>query len=650
MSRGYEGWDSPPRSRDTDSGRRSHRRRGSGPDDDRRQADEYGSDEYTEHGDYGSRPYAGPEGYGTDGYGGDYRGGDQPAGYGSGYQGGYGDDGYAGQGYDGGGYADGYGGGYAENGYSGDNPENGYGGDDPDAYAARDPYASRDPYATGDYGPADPYAGPDPRASGPHGLTDPRASTDPYRRGRDPYDTGGGGYAGQDSYAGQDGFAGHDPYASSPGGGYDRGSYEQQDDDLYRWRDAPGAGDDPGLTRRRSASREGEFDAEDPRHDGFFRGFGGDDDLGGGGRSRSRSRGGGRSPSRGRPPKQRKSHAGLVALGVVLAVIAGVAYTGYHYYSLYKARHATYVGSGYGHTLITVKNGDTLDGISSQLLRKGVIAAIDPWASFVANKSGQLHPGTYRIHIHMSPAAAFAALMNQKNLINSKVTIVPGLRVTDILPALARESGIPLSQFQAAIKNTAQLGLPAYAHGNPEGYLYPDTYSIAPGETALKILQTAVAQFNSEVASIHLVAAANQAQFTPAQVITGASLLEAEVSSKYFADVARVIDNRLNQGMALQMDSTVAYALGVHTDKLTTSQLNVNSPYNTRMNKGLPPGPIDSPDITAILAFLHPAPHSSTTNSWLYFVTVDKNGTTYFTGSYSQFLTWQALAKRNGVI
>ena len=662
MSRdGYEGWDSPPRSRDTDSSPRSHRRRGSGHADNRLAngrddaADEYGTEVYADRGDYGQGQYAAPDGYQADGYG-DYQGGGDPAaGYGSEYQGGYGQEQYAEDGYPDRGYDGGYGGGYADDQY-------GAGGQD--AYGGSGQHASRDPYASGEYGTVDPYARPDPRASGPHGMTDPRGSTDPYRRGRDPYDTGGSGYAGpdgyadtagyggapgypgQDGYAGQDSFAAHDPYASQAGGGYERGGYGDQDNDLYRWRDPQDAGNDPGPTRRRRGSREGDFDAEDPRHDGFFRGFGGgDDDLGGGSGG---GRGRGRNQSRGRPPKQRKSHAGLIALGIVLAVFAGIAYTGYHYYSEYKARHAVYSGSGYGHVLILVKQGDTLDGISAQLLHKGVIAAIDPWASYVANKSG-LHPGTYRIHIHMSPAAAYAALVDQKNLINSKVTIPDGMRLADILTLLAQKTGRPLTEFQAATKNPA-LGLPAYARGKAEGYLYPDTYSIAPGETALKLLQTMVAEFNTKVASIHLVAAANAAQFTPAQVITGASLLEAEVSSKYFTDVARVIDNRLNQGMPLGLDATVAYALGVHTDKLTTSQLNTPSPYNTRVNKGLPPGPIDSPDVAAIEAFLHPAPHSTATNSWLYFVTVDKSGTTNFTGSYSQFLTWQALARKNGVI
>jgi len=654
MSRdAYEGWDSRQRSRGTDSSPRSHRRRGSGHGDDRQQADGrddsaqgYGSDVYADQNDYGSRRYAGPEGYGTDGYA-DYQGeGNTGAGYGSDYQGGYSQDQYSGEAYSGQGYeSSGYAGGYADDRYAG-----GYGSDGTDGYATRDSYPSRDPYATGDYGPADPYAG-----SGPH--------TNPHRR--DPYDTGGGGFPGPDGYADSAGYGGGpgyaaqndygrqggfaDPYASPSAAGYEREGFDEQDGNLYRWRDPQGAVDDPGLARRSRAGREGELDAEDPRHDGFFRGFGGDDDLGGrgkgGGRGTGSGRGtgGGRGQSRGRPPKQRKSHAGLIALFVVLAVFVGIAYTGYHYYSEYKAKHASYVGSGYGSTTILVKQGDTLDSISSQLLHKGVIEAIDPWASYVANRGG-LQPGKYKIHIHMSPAATYAALMNPKNIAITKVTIPDGMREVDILPLLAKESGIPLSQFQTAIKDTSALGLPAYAQGNPEGYLYPDTYDIAPGETALKVLQNAVAQFNKEATSLNLAAAAARVGYTPAQIITGASLLEAEASSKYFGDVARVIDNRINQGMDLQLDSTIAYALNKHTDQLTASDKQVNSLYNTFTHKDLPPGPIDSPDAAAIQAFLAP-PHGN----WLYFITVDKSGTTDFTNDYNQFLTWQAQAKQNGV-
>jgi UPF0755 protein len=335
----------------------------------------------------------------------------------------------------------------------------------------------------------------------------------------------------------------------------------------------------------------------------------------------------------------------VIALVIVLVIIAGIGGVGYHLYSEYKARHSSYTGSGFGAVKVFVKAGDTGDTIGPQLLRLGVIKAIDPWASYVANKSG-LQPGEFTLHKHMSPAAAWALLINPKSRVSSKVTIPDGLRESKFLPLLAKESGLPLSQFESAIKNIAALGLPSYANGNPEGYLYPDTYDITPGQTtALKILQNAVSQFNAEATSLNLVAASQQAQFTPSQVITEASLLEAEVGPQYYAQVARVIDNRLNQGMKLQLDSTVAYATGAYIYDLTQSELNVNSPYNTFLHTDLPPGPIDSPDAAAIQAVLHPAPQ----NGDLYFVTVNKQGLTEFTSSYSQFQAWQAEAKANGV-
>jgi UPF0755 protein len=264
----------------------------------------------------------------------------------------------------------------------------------------------------------------------------------------------------------------------------------------------------------------------------------------------------------------------------------------------------------------------------------------------VANKSG-LQPGEFTLHKHMSPAAAWALLVNPKSRVASKVTIPDGMRYSKILPLLAKESGLPISQFNSAIKDTAALGLPAYAGGNPEGFLYPDTYDITPGQTtALKILQEAVHQFYVEATSLNLTTAAQAAHFTVLQVVTEASLLEAEVGPQYYADVARVIDNRLNQGMDLQLDSTVAYVTGKYIYGLSASDLQVNSLYNTFIHSDLPPGPIDSPDAAAIEAVLHPAPN---TNTWVYFVTVNKAGLTEFTDSNAQFQAWSQEAKQNGV-
>jgi UPF0755 protein len=160
------------------------------------------------------------------------------------------------------------------------------------------------------------------------------------------------------------------------------------------------------------------------------------------------------------------------------------------------------------------------------------------------------------------------------------------------------------------------------------------------------VLQDMVTRFDTEAASIRLPAAAAHAELTQSDVITVASLIQAE--GKHLADfpkIARVIYNRLNSSpqIPLQLDSTVMYALATHGVRVTTDQqvakhLNVKSPYNTFLHTGLPPGPIDSPGDAAIKAALHPA-HGT----WMYFVTVNpKTGLTKFTSSFAQFQRYEA--------
>ncbi|MGH3409324.1 MAG: endolytic transglycosylase MltG, partial [Streptosporangiaceae bacterium] len=184
-----------------------------------------------------------------------------------------------------------------------------------------------------------------------------------------------------------------------------------------------------------------------------------------------------------------------------------------------------------------------------------------------------------------------------------------------------------------------------------EGYLYPGNYSFKPHTTPLQMLQAMVARFKSETASLNLVSAARKAGFTPVQLITEASILYAEVSNqpKYYPDVARVIDNRLNQGGTLNLDSTIEYGLGIHGFNMTVTQLHEDTPYNTNLHDGLPPGPIYSPDVAAIEAVLHPTPKTPTTEGWIYFVTINKAGVTKFTSSKAQFDIWSKEAARNGV-
>jgi UPF0755 protein len=249
----------------------------------------------------------------------------------------------------------------------------------------------------------------------------------------------------------------------------------------------------------------------------------------------------------------------------------------------------------------------------------------------------------------MSAALAFALLLKPSSREQTKVTIPEGWRLSQIIAALGRDTG-NLQGYRQAIKNSAALNLPSFANGKPEGYLFPATYDVQPNTPPLKVLQDMVTRFDAEAAALHLPAAAAHAELTQADVITVASLIQAE--GKHLADfpkIARVIYNRLNSSpqIPLQLDSTVIYALYTHgiraTDQQVAQHLKVKSSYNTFLHTGLPPGPIDSPGDAAIKAALHPA-HGS----WMYFVTVDpKTGLTKFTSSFAQFQRYEAELQSN---
>jgi UPF0755 protein len=297
---------------------------------------------------------------------------------------------------------------------------------------------------------------------------------------------------------------------------------------------------------------------------------------------------------------------------------------------------------------VQVNPGDTAESLGPRLVQLGVVASTSSFVSAVKQSSCPtcLQPGFFRLHEHMNAALAYKLLLDPASRIQNLVTIQEGLRLTQILAKLeSAKSRIPASAFAKAAKDTAALGLPSYANGNPEGYLFPATYPITPGMSATNVLQAMVTRFDQEATSINLAAAAAAVHLTPGQVITVASILEAEGGSpSYYSRVAEVIYNRLHAHWRLGLDSTVNYALhrfGVH---LTTTQLAVNSPYNTVTHYGLPPGPIDSPGDAAIQAALHPA-HGN----YMFFVTVNlKTGLTRFTDSPAVFAQYVAECQRNG--
>ena len=206
--------------------------------------------------------------------------------------------------------------------------------------------------------------------------------------------------------------------------------------------------------------------------------------------------------------------------------------------------------------------------------------------------------------------------------------------VERILARAPTATGLPLADLKAAAAKASSLGLPEYADGNPEGFLFPATYEFQPDVTADTVVSTMIKRFDQSASDLDLEAAAEARGLDPLDVVTIASILEVEVAPDDYAKAARVLYNRLGKGMRLQLDSTVNYALGKSELKLSAADLAVDSPYNTYKVKGLPPGPIGSPGDAALEAALNPAD-----GTWLYWVTTDiDKRTTEFATTYDQFL------------
>ena len=338
------------------------------------------------------------------------------------------------------------------------------------------------------------------------------------------------------------------------------------------------------------------------------------------------------------PPRKRGKLRRLAPWVAVAIILIAIAIPGLYAYHLYQDKYhpADYAGVGTGSVTIEVQSGDTASSLAPDLLSKGVIASTRAFILAAEHSSDPtgLEPGFFRLREHMQASLAYAALLNPANLVAYKVTIPEGLRLSQIIPALAAaDPHISQAQFEQALKSP-QLGLPSYAAGKAEGYLYPDTYQFPPNSTALSVLQMLTSAFSQEADGIGLTQAAAKVHLKPAQVIIVASLVQAEGGRlQDFPKIARVIYNRLAQGMKLELDSTVMYGLGTYGILASDAQLQSDSPYNTYKHSGLPPGPIDSPGNAAIEAALNPA-----SGDWLYFVTVDpKTHETLFTDSLTQF-------------
>jgi uncharacterized YceG family protein len=317
----------------------------------------------------------------------------------------------------------------------------------------------------------------------------------------------------------------------------------------------------------------------------------------------------------GRNRRRRRPFAVLVSLLVLGGLIVGIFVGGQKLLELIDPTARDYTGQGTGTIQVRVQDGDTLSDIARTLVSADVIASVGPFVAAAETNAASvgIQPGVYEMRLQMSGQAALDQLLDPVARLLSRVTLPEGLTVERTLAKIAEETGRPIEEFQAAAADPAALGVPAWANGTLEGLLFPATYDIEPDTAPADLLRQMVAR---------AVQAFDELQIPETErlmVLTKASLVQAEASStEDMAKVARVLENRLADGMALQLDTTVNYANSKGGITTTVEDRANPSPYNTYVHTGLPPGAINNPGEDALQAVRAPTP-----GDWRFFVVVD---------------------------
>lgn len=337
--------------------------------------------------------------------------------------------------------------------------------------------------------------------------------------------------------------------------------------------------------------------------------------------------------------RRQRRRKNITALVVVLVVLAGIGVAVWKLGmplidDLRGAPEAStddYPGPGEGEVEVTIPAGATGAAMATILVDLDVVASAGAFTdAFAANPDApSIQPGTYRLQLKMRAADAVAALINSENRIVTRVTIPEGLTLNQTLEKLSSITAVPIEEFQAAMADPAALGLPAEAGGSFEGWLFPATYSFEPGQTPTQMLQAMIAQTISILDQRAVPVEARQT------VLIKASLVEEESPGPDMSPmIARAIENRLADGMRLEIDAAVAFGANISGTDVTEDVKAQDTPYNLYMHAGLPPTPIAAPGAASIDAVLAPAE-----GPWRFWVTVNPaTGETRMAETYPEHL------------
>ena len=312
----------------------------------------------------------------------------------------------------------------------------------------------------------------------------------------------------------------------------------------------------------------------------------------------------------------------FLTLILLAAWAAGVFYLQYQ-----KALNAPLVAEGDG--IITVKRGDTLASLNHELVQRGVIHSdwVLPVYARLNPQAANIKAGDYRI----DASASLPSLMN--DITNGKVvvyniTVVEGKTCKDLRASLVQTAGI---EHTLNDKTDAQIATLLGIDGSPEGWFMPETYQFHRGSSDLELLKRMYGEMQRTLEQEWPNRAEGLPLANPYQALTLASIIEKETGvASERPQIAGVFVRRLQKDMLLQTDPSVIYGAADYHGDLTRKHLQTDTPYNTYINKGLPPTPIALPGKASIQAALHPADGDS-----LYFVADGKGGHT-FSATYEE--------------
>lgn len=287
-------------------------------------------------------------------------------------------------------------------------------------------------------------------------------------------------------------------------------------------------------------------------------------------------------------------------------------------------------------TSIEILPGMSGSQIAAELFAKGVVASTTVFfrLALVDPRANKIAPGLHILDLKISASQALEQLLDGKRIPNL-VIVAEGAWKSEVIAALLI-FGFAKSEVSEALK---KVSLPM-GFSDAEGLLFPAQYSFIKGISALSALQSMIDRFMAEKSAQDILK--GDENFTALELLTIASMIQAEGDVGDFTKISQVIRNRLAIDMPLQLDATVQFAKKSRGNIfLSTRSTLINSPYNTYRKYGLPPGPIGSPGSKAMAAALSPAE-----GDWIYFITVAPSDTR-FTNSFDEFLGWKKIYIKN---